>query len=101
MKSNTVNGMTKLEQTIIERAHEHLSAVKAFYAQIKAGTTDADARDDYRRDHAQLNALLEFGHMSDSGMSPDGRAALLAVEDADIAALREYSAPTLEKGNPT
>lgn len=86
--------MIQLEQTIIARARDHLSAVRAFYTKIKAGTTDDDAQDDYRRDHAALYALLEFGHLRDSGMSAEGRTALLAVEDDAAAALRNHCAST-------
>ena len=82
---------SKLEQTIVERAREHLKAVKAFYA--LNGNSDEDSRDDYRRDHAQLYALLEFGHLSGCGMSPEGRAALLAVEADCATALRERFPP--------
>lgn len=84
--------MTQLEQTIFERARDHLAAVLAFYGKAKAGTVEEDDRHDYSRDHAALYALLEFGHLRDSGMSAEGRTALLVVEDDAAAALRDYCA---------
>lgn len=84
--------MNQLEQTIIERARDHLNAVKAFYTKVEAGVTEDDARDEYLRDHAALYTLLEFGHMRDSGISAEGRNALLAVEDDAAAALRSHCA---------
>jgi len=78
--------MTQLEQTIIATAQRHLAAVQAFYAKFSAGTADNDDRDDYQGDHAALYALLEIGHLSESGMSPDGIAALQSIEDDATAA---------------
>jgi len=83
--------MTQLEQTIIATAQRHLAAVQAFYAKFSAGTADNDDRDDYQGDHAALYALLEIGHLSESGMSPDGIAALQSIEDDATAAFRASS----------
>ena len=80
--------MTQLEQTIIAIAQRHLAAVQAFYAKVCAGTADNDDRDDYQGDHAALYALLEIGHLSESGMSPEGVAALQSIENDATAAFR-------------
>jgi hypothetical protein len=82
--------MTQLEQTITERARAHLAGVRAFYAKAKAGTAAEGDRDAYQRDHAAMNALLELAHWRDSGMSAEGRDALLAVEVEAAEALLDY-----------
>lgn len=70
--------MTQLEQTIIERARGYLSLVCAFYD--KGDSADEHDRDDFQSNHSGLTALLEFGHLADCGMSPEGQAELLAIE---------------------
>lgn len=83
--------MIHLEQTIIACALDHLRAVKAFYRENETGTT-GDAQIDYQRDHTALYALLELGHLRDSGMSPEGSAALLAVEEDAATSFRCHCA---------
>jgi hypothetical protein len=90
--------MTQLEQTIISSAQRHLTAVQAFYAKTIAGTADNDDRDDYQGDHAALYALLEIGHLSESGMSPEGVAALQSIEN-DAAAAFRASIPDQDTGH--
>jgi hypothetical protein len=89
--------MTQLEQTIIERARGYLAGVRAFYA--KVDQADEHDREDFQNNHAGLTALLEFGHMNDCGMSPEGQAELLAIEaDAAAAIPRPASANLWPRG---
>lgn len=81
--------MNQLETTLIELARQHLAAVQAFYAKLQAGTADEEDRNDYGADHGALFALLELGHLADSGMSAEGAQALRVIEDEHAAAVRE------------
>jgi hypothetical protein len=75
--------MNTLEQTIVNQAKNRLAVVSAYYGQ--GGVSEEDAHR-FTTDTAQLLALLEIWHISGSGMSAEGIAALEAVE-ADYAAL--------------
>lgn len=77
--------MNQLEQTIIERARGYLAGVIYFYA--KGEQADELDRHDFQSNHASLTALLEFGHLADSGMSADAQAQLLAIEAEAAAAI--------------
>lgn len=75
--------MNRLEQTIVNQAKNRLAVVSAYYGQ--GGVSEEDAHS-FTTDTAQLLALLEIWHISGSGLSAEGIAALEAVE-ADYAAL--------------
>ncbi|NNB33892.1 hypothetical protein [Pseudomonas fragi] len=75
--------MNTLEQTIVNQAKNRLAVVSAYYGQ--GGVSEEDIHE-FTADTAQLLALLEIWHISGSGMSAEGIAALEAVE-ADYAAL--------------
>lgn len=82
--------LPRLEQKLIDEARDCLAACQRFYARAEAGTVSAEDRSDYVADRAALLALLAFGYLPDSGVTEEGRAALLAIEaDAD-AAVRGY-----------
>ncbi|MEB0222106.1 hypothetical protein [Pseudomonas sp. AB12(2023)] len=75
--------MNTLEQTIVNQAKSRLAAVSAYWGQ--GGVSEEEVHS-YTTDTAQLLALLEIWHISGSGMSAEGIAALQGVE-ADYAAL--------------
>ncbi|WP_421526870.1 hypothetical protein [Pseudomonas brenneri] len=77
--------MNQLEQTIVAQADSRLTALTAYYALSEVSEEDAHS---FTTDAAQLFALLELGHISGSGMSAEGVAALQAVEDAHAALVR-------------
>lgn len=83
--------MSKLEQALIDRAKDFMADVLDFYAKEKAGTASDEDRYNFHADHAALSALLEFGHMRDSGMSDEGRSSLSDIERAAVAPLQEQS----------
>jgi hypothetical protein len=74
------NQMTLLEQTILDCARGHLAALNGFFAKIKTGKADEDDRSEFSSRHSSLYALLELGHLHNSGMSVEGCAALLSIE---------------------
>lgn len=80
--------MNKLELTLIGMAQQQLSAVLRFHAKHEARTVTEDDEDEYLRDSGALSALLELGHLSDSGMGEAAVTAMLEVEAKHSAAQR-------------
>ncbi|MGN7445332.1 MULTISPECIES: hypothetical protein [Pseudomonas] len=80
--------MNKLELTLIGMAQQQLSAVLRFHAKHEARTVTEDDEDEYLRDSGALSALLELGHLSDSGMGEAAVTAMLEVEAKHSAAVR-------------
>jgi hypothetical protein len=82
--------LPRLEQKLIDQARDYLAACQRFYARVEAGTVSAEDRSDYVADRAALLALLAFSYLPDSGVTEEGRAALLAIEADTDAAVRGY-----------
>lgn len=83
--------MTELEQTIIDLAQHELAAVLAFYRNKSDGIPpeglDA-AWQGYLGHFHGMNALIAIAHQAHSGLSEDGRKALLKVESDHLTAYR-------------
>lgn len=80
--------MNTLEQTIVNQAKSRLAAVSAYWGQ--GGVSEEEVHS-YTTDTAQLLALLEISHISGSGMSAEGIAALEGVEAEYAAMVRANS----------
>ncbi|APC19494.1 hypothetical protein BLL42_27560 (plasmid) [Pseudomonas frederiksbergensis] len=79
--------MTKLENTLINLARSHLNSVLSYYEAHSAGDNSEEAEADYMGDHGALFALLELGHISDSGIGTEAKAELLEIEAEHAAAV--------------
>lgn len=79
--------MNKLEITLIEQAKRYLAAVLQADADVPG--------DDYMSDHGALCCLLELGHLVDSGLSDEAKAALLAIDAEHAAATAGAQSVTL------
>lgn len=80
--------MNKLESTVVELARRHFASIQSFYNAQGAGRVDDENENSFIGDHGALTALLELGHLSDSGMSLEGVNALLEIEAEHAALVR-------------
>lgn len=85
--------MTKLEKTLLSLAQQHLAEIVRLLEAGEGGKVRVQDDVDYLQSTAALTALLELGHLTDSGMSEDAVREMLDVE-ADHAVV--LSAVTLE-----
>jgi hypothetical protein len=74
------SSMAKLEITLIDLARQHLASVLDYYKAQQAGTDSEADENDYMADHGALLALLQLGHVADSGMSTEAIQALREIE---------------------
>lgn len=83
--------MTELEQTVIELAQQELATVQVFYRNKANGIPpegfDA-AWQAYLSHFHGMNALIAIAHQAHSGLSEEGRKALLTVEADHLTAYR-------------
>ena len=86
--------MTELEQTIVANAQRELAAVLTFYRDKTSGISEEDFDDawqTYLSHFHGMNALIAIALQANSGLSEEGRKALLKVEADHLAA---YQAST-------
>ncbi|HGJ7738036.1 TPA: hypothetical protein ACYSE6_006600 [Pseudomonas aeruginosa] len=80
--------MTSLEQEIIAIARQELAGVLAFYEKQAGDHVSEEDRTNYLIHHHALTTVLMLGHLHNSGMSLEARAALQQIEDESAAAFR-------------
>lgn len=80
--------MTKLETTLLNLAHQHLAGIICLLEVGSGGKVRAEDEESFLQSSAALDALLELGHLADSGMSEEAVKRMLEVEKKHAALLR-------------
>ena len=91
--------MTKLETTLLNLAHQHLAWVISFLELGSRGQVRPEDEEEFLKCGAALDALLELGHLADSGMSEGAVKRMLEVEGRHAVIMRAGEAtPALSPG---